>query len=159
MGLYWMAKKYSSEADYSPWQFKDDQPQASSSAKTIDVNFSQAEYEVKWQYDFSDNSYFRFLAGLPQKNKDSGKQVKAKAIAVQFVKTFPTKTDTLLSIGMDLNSGGKAEVFEDGQVIVGRWLKADGRTRYYDSQGREIAFDRGQIWVELVPEGQGVAWQ
>ncbi|MDE2312250.1 MAG: DUF3048 domain-containing protein [Patescibacteria group bacterium] len=153
------ARRYTAAAAYSPWLFKNDAAAASSSAADIQINFSTFEYQVEWKYVFADNSYSRFLAGAAHKDADSGKGITAKNVVVQFVRTYPVQSDTPLSIGMDLTSGGEAEVFLDGQVIVGTWKKQNGRTRYYNQAGLEINFNRGPIWVELVPENNIVRWR
>lgn len=169
------AHQFSDSAAYQPWQFKDDTPSplipppggeggnidASTTAADININFFTKDYAVEWKYSVADNSYARFLAGKAHKDLDSGKQITAKNFVVQLVKTFPVKSDTPLSIGMDLSSGGPANIFLDSRAIIGTWKKTDGRTRYYDSSGNEISFNRGSIWVELVPDDglDRVSWQ
>ncbi len=167
------ARQFFSDATiYQPWRFKDDSPSssipppegeggkifASSTAADINISFSTHDYVVEWKYNILDNSYSRFLAGKPHKDLDTGKQISAKNIVVQFVKTYPVKSDTPLSIGLDLEVGGRADVFEDGKIIIGTWEKVSGRTRYYDQDGKEINFNRGPIWAELVPVGKDVVW-
>ena len=46
---------------------------------------------------------------------------------------------------------GPAEVFLAGRMIKGTWRKTDSasRTRFYDSAGNEIAFRRGNTWIEV----------
>ncbi len=151
------AHGFSNNANFHPWQFKDDAP--GSGATDLNVDFSLKDYAVEWKYDSSNNSYLRVLAGKPHKDADSGKQIAAKNIIVQFVATHPTKTDTLYSIDMDLATGGKAEIFLDGKVIIATWKKVDGHLAYFDDQSKEVPFNRGQTWVELVPDGQGVTWK
>lgn len=54
---------------------------------------------------------------------------------------------------------GNSLVFEDGKVIKAVWKKAtrDTRTRFYDaSTGKEISFNKGQIWIEMLPTGTPV---
>ncbi len=144
-------KKYFNQATYQPWQFKDDALISTPTASNINVNFSTVSYAVRWLYDETNNSYARFLANKPHKDLDTGKQIIAKNIIVQFVETSPSKTDTLLSIDMDLTTGGKATVFLDGKEITGTWKKTNGRTRYYNQNNQEMNLNRGVTWVELVP--------
>jgi hypothetical protein len=50
--------------------------------------------------------------------------------------------------------------FLDGKAITGTWKKQDGeRTRFFDSQNNEIAFNPGAAWVELVPKDRPVTWK
>lgn len=149
---------YSSLASYQAWQFKNDQPATTTVAK-ININFSLSEYAVSWQYNRENNDYLRFVAGTADEDAESLKQIFAKNLAVQFVKTWPVQTDTVGAIGMDLSSGGKAIIFQDGLAIEARWQKQNGRIRYYDKNNMEIKFNRGKIWVELVPMEKTVTWE
>ena len=51
-----------------------------------------------------------------------------------------------------LTGEGQAIVFQDGVAIEGSWEKPSPteRTRFYDAAGNEIAFNRGQTWVEVL---------
>jgi len=53
---------------------------------------------------------------------------------------------------------GKVIVFQDGEAIQGTWEKKDreSRTKFFDSQGKEIKLNRGPIWIEIVPARQKV---
>ena len=147
-----LTHKFSQQANLATWKFKDVEKSATSSQE-ITINFSEKDYEVSYVFDPIKNLYKRYLAGKAHKDLDSGRQIEVKNVIVQFVKTFPTKTDTLYSIGMDLTSGGKALVFSNGQAANAVWKKTlDGRTRYYDLNNLAIIFNPGQIWVALVPE-------
>ncbi len=146
------AHKFSETTGFQEWKFTDEPMAESLVAEKITIPFSESAYEVGWQYDSSANIYKRFLAGKAHKDLDTKKQISAKTVIVQLVETFPVKSDTPLSIGMTLTGEGKAYVFENGRVVQAIWKKSAGeRTRYYDSQNREISFNRGQIWVELLP--------
>ena len=151
--------KYNNTAQYQAWKFKDDSAVATSTASNIQIDFSLKEYAVAWHYNAKENLYARFLANQPHKDLGTGKQIQAKNIIVQVVTTAPTKTDTVLSISMDLNAGGKAYMFLDGQATVGTWKRQNGRTRYYDASNNEISFNRGQTWVELLPDDKTVTWK
>ncbi len=151
--------QFKNQATYESWQFKDDSAVATSTAQSINIDFSQKEYSVNWQYNKTDNSYKRFLDGRLHKDLDSGKQIIVKNIITQFVKTAPSKTDTLFSINIDLDSGGKSVAFLDGKAVEGTWKKQNGRTRYYDQANQEISFNRGPTWVELVPVEKSVVWK
>ena len=49
---------------------------------------------------------------------------------------------------------GELSIFQDGSRTDGTWKKSSRleRTRFYDSQGAEIPLNRGQIWVEILPQ-------
>lgn len=129
-------------------------------AKKVKIDFLLSDYLVEYNYNEQLKSYERKLAGKPHIDAETNKVLDTQNIIIQYVKTWDTKTDTPFSISMDLESGGEAVVFSQGKVTEGTWKKTD-RTRYYNSQGVEIAVVPGKIWVELVPkERKGfVVWQ
>ncbi len=151
--------KFSGIAQFSPWNFKDDSPVATSTATKISIDFSRAGYEVGWVYNSQNNSYGRLQYFKPHLDENTDKQIFAKTVVAQMVTVTPVPKDPLLSVDIDLKSGGKAYVFLDGQVIEGVWKNEPGKTRFYNNYNQEISFNRGPIWVELVPEDKEVFWK
>ena len=45
-------------------------------------------------------------------------------------------------------------MFTDGKKIDATWSKADrdARTKFYDLNGNELKFNRGNFWVDIVPD-------
>lgn len=147
---------YSTQAGFAPWQFADKKPGDSnlSNAYKITLPFSFKTFEASYIYDPMNDTYKRFLAGAAHQDKDAGQQISAKNIIVQMVNITPIPHDPEFAVNINLTSGGKALVFKSGKVIIGTWRISEGRTRYYDSQNTQIAFNRGQTWIELFPESQ-----
>ena len=144
---------FSGQANYQPWIFKDDDATlATSTTAKISIDFSRAGYEVGWEYDGASNSYKRLQYFAPHVDESSGVQISAKTVVIQIVQVTPVPRDPLLSVDIDLTSGGRALVFMDGTLIEGVWKKVGGRTRFFNSSDAEIKFNRGPIWVELVPK-------
>ena len=122
---------------------------------TISFNFWEtAGFEVKWEYDSESNGYKRYQGGELQVDAGADNTpLLAKNVILQFTKedSFGDKKHHLKyeTIGT-----GSAKVFRDGEATDATWKKGDvrKRTRFYDSVGREIKFNRGQIWIEIVPE-------
>lgn len=129
-------------------------------AKKITIDFSLKDYLVEYLYNEQLKTYERSLAGKPHIDAETKKVLSASNVIIQYVKTWPVKSDTPFSISMDLENGGKAVVFAEGKSIEGKWKKTD-RTRYFNSQDQEISIVPGQTWVELVPEDRKgfVLWQ
>lgn len=146
-------RKYLLKASFEPWKFKFDAPASGATqASKIVIDFSLPGYEAVYAYASSTNSYIRNMAGKPHKDAATGKQIAPKTVIVQLVSVTPVPNDVLLSVDINLTGQGKAWVFQDGGVIQAAWKKTgDSRTRYYDQFGSEISFNRGQVWVELVP--------
>jgi hypothetical protein len=57
----------------------------------------------------------------------------------------------------DVTGSGRALVFRDGSVIVGRWVRkaATDKVTYETLAGREIALSPGTTWIELLPSNRG----
>jgi hypothetical protein len=55
---------------------------------------------------------------------------------------------------------GKAYVFRNGRVIVGRWTRpsAGDVTKFVDRAGKEIPLSPGNTWIELLPKGIRVTY-
>lgn len=138
---------------YESWKFKDDKPleERPTQEKFIKIDFSSISYLVEYSYDRENNQYLRSMAGKPHKDKITGEQYTAKNVVVQYVSS--RVKDRVGRLEMDTIGEGKALVFRDGEVIEGTWKKEsrEARTKFYDKDGKEIEFVRGQVWVEIVP--------
>jgi hypothetical protein len=50
---------------------------------------------------------------------------------------------------------GVVEIYMDGKKIAGTWKRVSisDRTTFYDEASKEVVFDRGQIWISVLPPG------
>lgn len=154
-GLSW-------DENFVSWKFKDDQ--AGSTITKIRVPFweSQLGYDVEWNYDATTNSYKRKNGGENHTDLNNKQQLSAKVVIVQLQREsnandgYPGNVHLLYGT----EGSGKALIFEDGKVIEGKWNKASRtrRTKYTDLNGKEIEFNKGQIWIQTVPEGSKVTY-
>jgi len=145
-----------------PWKFKDDTPQrpADRAAPAVNLSFDSpgSDYAVRWEYDAAANSYLRVMGGVPHTDAGTGERLAARNVAVQFAVLRPSGVKAYNII--DTVGSGTAVVFQDGVAIAGSWRKDGdtGRTRFYDSAGNEISFNRGTTWIEVVPAGSAVEY-
>ncbi len=156
---------YSSANSFTVYKFKDD-PSQDDLAKTapatqkISVDLLSASYDVYYQYDRATNSYKRFLAGKPATDKISKNQLNPKNLIVMTVPRTAIKTRiNEAGYNMATIGSGKAKIFIDGQVIDGTWKKTSAASRevFYDTNGQEATFNRGQFWITVIPpESTGV---
>lgn len=144
--------KYETKATFSPWQFQEVGELPTTTVKSIFIDFSRPGYEVTWQYNKETNEYARLQYFKSHIDENTGKQITAKNIVLQIVEVTPVPKDPLLSVDIDLNSGGNAIVFLNGVSVEGTWKKEKGKLRFYDEFENEIKFTPGLIWVELVPK-------
>lgn len=150
-----------------PWPFKDDQPgrgppAGGAPAGLLSFNFGPwnlPAYAVEWRYDVASNAYLRWQAGQPYVDGASGEQVRAKNVVVQFA-GLQVVGDAQGHLLFQVMGEGEALVFQDGVALTATWRKERGgaRTRYYDAQGQEIAFNRGPTWVEVLAYGSPLVY-
>lgn len=150
------------DKNFLKWKFKNDE-ESSKRGQTGDINFDfwsgYKEYSVNWKYDKESNRYLRFNGGQPHRDLDNDEQLWAKTVVVQFMKE-KGPIDEIKHLLYGTTGTGKAIVFRDGQVIQATWskVKRETRTKFTDSSGKEVEFNRGPIWIEIVPALQNVQY-
>ncbi len=148
------------DKSFVSWKFKDEGKDQGEVDK-IEITFwsGYKEYNVTWEYDKEAKVYKRSNGGGPHKDLNNDQQLAAKNVAVQFARERGP-IDDLKHLLYDTTGTGQALIFQDGQVIKGTWKKADreDRTKFLDSQGKEIEFTKGEIWIEIVPDRQNVEY-
>jgi hypothetical protein len=151
------------DKNFQSWKFKDDAKEAdrgaSFSASFVAWKGYENDYGVRWDYDKINNSYKRFNGGVAHTDLETKEQLEAKTIVVMFAKeTGPVDDHAHLLYG---NIGsGEGLLFVDGKAQKITWKKTlrTDRTKFFDSAGKEIQFNRGQIWIEMLPIGTPVKY-
>ncbi|MBE0446495.1 MAG: DUF3048 domain-containing protein [Actinobacteria bacterium] len=150
-------RKYKTDVFYQRPNFKDDEPiEMRPDTATVDINFSKPAFSVHYEYNRQTNSYNRFMAGKPHIDGVFNRQIKPKNIVIQYVPISNIAKDPKGRVAVNLIGTGKAIVFQDGKVIQATWqrLMPTDLTRFYDTGGNEIEFNRGQTWIELVDQAR-----
>lgn len=113
-------------------------------------------YDAMWTYDPSTNSYFRKVGGQADMDTETNTQVNAKVVIIQEVRMISAGDDkgrvVITTIGQ-----GDAVILQDGNIVNGTWKKDSrtDRTKYYDSSGEPIEFNRGRMWIAMIPHNDG----
>jgi len=109
------------------------------------------DYEVLYRYDKLENNYQRYLNDFDNPHLvESGETISTKNIIVQYVETQTKDREGRLDL--DLDSGGKMELFRDGIVIEGNWEKTGQyNINYFNSSGEKIKVNPGKTWIQVVP--------
>lgn len=155
--LYDLASKngYSTANNFNSLKFKDDPDQSTlPESQKVTVNFSSAQYEAAFVYEKATNSYKRFIDGKAQNDKLTKAQLNPKNIVVMTVKRQQVVTRiNEPGYSMTTVGSGNAKFFLDGKQINGTWKKASTADRelFYDENGQEITFGRGQFWICVIP--------
>lgn len=145
------------------WRFKDDSPSKSPNAVEVTVSFQgDYGYVVVWRYDPATNSYLRSNGGAAHIDKETGQQIRVKTIVVCSLQNLGYKIVTgVANRNFQTLGENNVKIFQDGTLSEGVWKKAsrESRTRFYDTSGKEIALNQGQIWMEMIPAGSAVSYK
>jgi len=144
------------------WPFKDDaSTNDRGGTNSIKFNFwsGYQDFVVNWQYDQAKNNYLRSTGGQFHQDLNNDQQLIAKTVVVQLVRE-EGPLDHNKHMFYTVIGKGQALIFQDGQVTKGTWQKTDrqSRTKFLDSRGQPIEFNRGPIWIEVVPATQEVEY-
>ena len=144
--------------DFEWYTFKDDAKEKGN-VSSIHIEFweDNTDYFVDWKHDSPTNSYLRSHGKTPHTDLNNKKQISAKNVVVLFMRESSANDgyEDNVHLLYATKGSGKAQIYLDGEEILGTWKKADreGRLMLLDSAGREIEFNRGLIWFEIVPVG------
>jgi hypothetical protein len=155
-------KGVSWDKSFVPWKFKDDS--SGTSASKVDVFFwkNGNDYKVEWNYDSSCNCYKRKNGGQDHTDLNKKEPIAPKNVVIRFqVESnandgYPGNVHLLYGT----KGQGKALILQDGKVIKGTWAKQSRTSReiFKDESGKEILFNRGQIWLQSVPDEKNVTY-
>ncbi len=153
------------DASFEKWKFMDGAKLADrGSVGKISFGFWNAfasDFAVTWTYDKTANSYKRGNGGVAHIDKNTGKQLETKNVVVVFAKESPANDGYEGGhILYKITGSGDGLVFQNGEATKVTWQKDDEETRmkFYDENGKEISFVRGQIFVEILPTGNKVTY-
>lgn len=143
------------KSDFIPWEYKQtDLIDTQVNNLIVKINYREP---VIWQLDKEKQVYLRYQDGKKFVD-EKGRQVQTPNLIIQ-----KTNIKVLDSIGRReiITLGqGEALIFQRGGLIHGTWqkLEKNKRTIYYSSQGEEIKFLPGSIWIEIVSNNHQVLY-
>lgn len=146
--------KYSLKNSFSGYPHQEVRPKINLSNLTdqLSVNYPGL-HSVNWTYDSDTNLYSRSRNGSVETDKDNSQRIKA---GVVIVMTAISKFLREQYISVDVQGEGKAQIYQNGIIINGKWKKnptqLDSKLYFYDDFGKEIPFAPGKIWVEIVTQ-------
>ncbi|WP_233414640.1 DUF3048 domain-containing protein [Thermaerobacillus caldiproteolyticus] len=142
-------KGYSLQEKVKPLPFFTDE-QKEEAAQQIEIAYSHRDYaHVQYKYIPDQKGYFRYSAGEQTVDYDT----KAPIIVhnVFIVAAKHTIADKSGRRDIDLTSGGKGYLFQNGMVRQVEWKNIDGRILPYEN-GVPVGFVPGKTWINIVPE-------
>lgn len=151
------------DQNFKPWSFKDD-VKADERALSQNITFEfwegYSQYAVHWVYDKELNTYRRENGGQHHKDKNNDQQLQAKNVVILFMaeRNANDGYENNLHLLYGTKGQGRSLIYQDGKKIEGTWQKKDRKDRLVlkDSNGREIKFNRGLTWFEILPTGNKV---
>lgn len=133
---------YLKDAEWPP--FPIGMPDGGEPVSSIKLNFFSAMHNVQYEYLPLASKYKRTNGGIVSSARPSNLlilEVPIDSIG-EYGRLFMTLTGT-----------GNAKVFHAGKMWDGRWSRSSITDvfRITDSNGKDIPFARGQIWVTVLP--------
>lgn len=152
---------FNKPTNFESWQFKEEaSPSAKPQKQSVVFDFwGDKDHTVRWEYEPLRNEYLRFNGqGGAEIHRDgnTNEQLRAKTVIIQEVPQGVINDGTEYPhLVFETIGEGRTKIFMDGTLVEAVWKKSDrkSRTRYYGGSGEELKFNRGQIWVEILPVG------
>ncbi len=118
---------------------------------SVHLPFSSTYADVWWTWDARTGQWLRSHGDEPHMAEE-GEQVSADNVVVQVVEMVIGPRGGI-SPHLTLTGSGRAYVFRDGRMVVGRWERESLKdvTRFVAKDGTEIALRPGRTWIELLP--------
>jgi hypothetical protein len=123
---------------------------------------------VYYDYDKATNSYIRYWGGAMDTDRNNGNSITPKNVVVLLAKDENAEEDphyNNMELGdpwYDEVDSGEAYFYMNGQEIRGRWSKdkskMDSKLILTDSNGMDIEFVPGQIWVNVIYPNMKLDW-
>lgn len=151
------------DEEFVKWKFKEGKANANSTLKKISFDFweGKPDYSVEWEYDKISNTFKRFNGGELHQDKNNNKQIESTNLIIIFAQESVADDDFEgQHMLYKIIGKGQALIFQNGEAIEGSWEKKDAfeRTMFYNSKGEEIALVGGQIFIEVLPKNNKVAY-
>ncbi len=111
-------------------------------------------YYAEWRWDPSRGVYSRWMQGEPHIERNTGAQVTATAVIVRVHQVDRVAGDDKARESIQVYGSGRAYIMQDGRLTRATWRKDDVKspTLYYDAQGNKIRFNKGGIWIQVIPQ-------
>ncbi len=129
---------------------KTDQRSLTNLASSVNVGYNEP-FDVVWTYDSASGTYKRARNGRPELDKNNQEQVSVPVVVIMETTSSFIREQY---IRVNVQGEGPARIYQGGGVTNGRWKKdpskIDSKIYFYDTQGKEIKFLPGKMWVEIV---------
>lgn len=115
----------------------------------VEIKFLLDSYVVAYQYDGSSNTYKRWVNGSPHVDLNDNVQLEAANVIV--LGADHKVLDDVGRLAVNVEAGGKAMLFQRGEVIEGQWVRAAGDAIRFVKDGKEVPLVPGTTYFNIVP--------
>lgn len=153
------AKNYNSST-FTAWKRKKKAAASTApTAKAITVPVSTGLFNVSYAWDQASNTYIRSEGGAAHTDREQG-QLAPNVVVVMQVPHDVIKDSNKYSYP-DVNTSGKAWVFQDGVVTEINWSKAGDKSqiKFVDANQKEVELNPGQTWITAIRPDKTPTWQ
>ncbi len=151
----WKAAKAKEGAPAPVFAYDPELAGPSRRARTVHLPFSSYS-DVFWKWSRTQAAWLRSHGSVPHVLEDGSRVSAANVVVMQVQVSSGPIVDAAgnHSPEVELTGSGKAYVFRNGRMIVGRWERPSLKdvTTFVTKAGAEIALEPGVTWVELLPD-------
>lgn len=148
------------DENFVPWSFQDGTSGKGQVGKvSYDFWSGYGMYSAAWAYDAASNTYKRENGGSPHLDLNTNQPIASSNVVILYTKA-KGPIDGLKHMLYDTTGKGNALVFQNGEVVKATWSKASrsARTKFVASNGSEVKFVRGQIWITILDPSSDVEY-
>ncbi|MDI3534420.1 MAG: hypothetical protein PWQ82_785 [Thermosediminibacterales bacterium] len=129
-----------------------DEPYKPGGAKAdeVEIVYSPFNYTVKYIFDEEAGTYKRYMDGKPHTDAETGEQLQAKNIIIQYAKTNVIDSEGRLDIRLVGKGDGLYITNGYSEKITWEKKSRPSKTVFYDEEGKEIKLNPGQTWIQIV---------
>ncbi|NLL67327.1 MAG: DUF3048 domain-containing protein [Clostridiaceae bacterium] len=151
-------KKYRTEPNKPfPFTYHDQFtiPENGNKAEDISIKFatSKGSSTCGFIYDSEEKLYKRLRMGDPHMERNTNEQVKTTNIIVIQISSPLIEGDTYGRRNLKNIGSGEGFYITGGKSVPIKWSKTarDAQTEYKTEDGKPLTLNRGQTWIEIVP--------
>lgn len=128
-------------------------PESEKKAENIFIKFASNGSTCGYLYDPELNLYERLRMEKAHVDRNTGEQVKTANIIVLKVASPVIKGDSAGRRNLNNIGSGEGLFITGGKAVNIKWSKKarDAQTTYATEDGKPIVLNRGQTWIEFVP--------
>ncbi len=145
--------------NFTSFERKESKGETPPSIKAGQINFALSGPLYNAQFDFSkkENKYLRSQAGRKHLDDKSGKQIQPDVV----IALITTKGQDGIYSTYRTRGTGSILVFQDGQVIKGKWSKKtiDTQLQFTTAGGQPLQLNPGKVWITVLGSTSDVKYK